>query len=456
MPWSSNITPLNPALSGVSAWVKSTEPGFKAGFKKHVLSRVVTPIAIVALGSVSFVYNAGSFALKTPVTLMKYTFLMVIPVKVNGKWCALGSCVPSTFGAKEMCKHGLKAVAFLVEVVACPVLGVVSPTFVIWLNVKASLVKISPPKEKPADEDLKSSKPADLPPTSGVLQPGDELSRRLAEEATKRSGNLHHHDETVVNTPPISAETSAPEPAPEVSAEQPISQAETANTDSSPEQPTVSAPEQPAVGEDVADLRPPEADAAELGSNDVEARDVEVVDESSDDVVVVEDTTSVASNEEPAVATQDELETEAQYQRNLAALRAPLLQKRNSIIGILPESINEQEAPSASGEGRTKRPSARHRFLLKKGVIPDNKELLKKCNRFKGKVKDGFLDSIRNFNKKDLKHKDKTSGDPEGDAKPACSLIKAVNRFSRLFEARTPPAADPSVPTEDPSEAEWD
>lgn len=175
MEWSAKITPLNPALSGIhSRWIEPVDKGFFVNVKNMVLARVTTALACFILGSVSFVYNGGSFVLKSPVSICKYTIFLMIPVKVGGKWCTLGSCIPSNFGVIELCKHGLKTVAFAVEVVVCPFLAIASPSFVIWLLSVFSLINIK--------KDAKQTQDEIQPVQDGVTTEQAEPSRVAQEE----------------------------------------------------------------------------------------------------------------------------------------------------------------------------------------------------------------------------------------------------------------------------------
>lgn len=147
----SDFCPITPAFKKINSWVKPTDDQPKVGFgKKHCLSRIITPLVVIILGGTAFIYHAGSFVLKAPITLCKYTICMLIPAKVNGKWSVLAFLFPASLGAKALCVHGLKATAFAVEVVAGPVIGFISPAFLIRLNEMLKLVNLRNEKLPPA------------------------------------------------------------------------------------------------------------------------------------------------------------------------------------------------------------------------------------------------------------------------------------------------------------------
>ena len=139
MEWSSKVTFLNPALNTVDQWIGSEQAGIKAGFKAHILSRVVTPLACAVLGGISFVYHAGSFALKSPICLLKYTIVVITLNNYN--------IIPDNFGVKEMGKHAYKAVAFAVVTAFGPLLGAISPRLVIWLCLRSGLLTVVDKKD---------------------------------------------------------------------------------------------------------------------------------------------------------------------------------------------------------------------------------------------------------------------------------------------------------------------
>lgn len=141
MDLSSNITPLNTALAGIdNRIIQKESSSFSGRVGKFAASRVLTALACSVLGIVSSAYNVSCFVFKSPVCLAKYTILAIIPIKVSGRWCSLGSRVSPTFGFKEEMKHGLKSVAFIIVTLAGPLLATVSPTALILTLKKTRLV----------------------------------------------------------------------------------------------------------------------------------------------------------------------------------------------------------------------------------------------------------------------------------------------------------------------------
>lgn len=131
-----SVTPLNPLLNKVDEWQQNSDIS-----KKHALSRLIVVVVGAPFAAISALYNAFAFALKAPVTLLKYTILF-IPVRRD--WTTLGTLIlPKGFELSEMGKHIYKTVMFTIDIGFCPVMGFISPSANIAVHEFFGLIEIN-------------------------------------------------------------------------------------------------------------------------------------------------------------------------------------------------------------------------------------------------------------------------------------------------------------------------
>src|SRR5665648_797683 len=98
----SQSSPMNYFLNKVNDWNQS-----ESFFKRHVVTRITLFVAGPAFAFLSATYQAFAFAVKLPITTLKYT-IGILPIKYDGKWQMCGNLLPKDFAMTEMFKHALK------------------------------------------------------------------------------------------------------------------------------------------------------------------------------------------------------------------------------------------------------------------------------------------------------------------------------------------------------------
>lgn len=105
-------------------------------------SRAICLFAGSFFASLAVGYQAAAVLLKSPLILLNYT-IFLIPIRIDGEWRRLGNyLLPKGFDISETAKHAIKIAILAVDIVACPILGLISPEAAVGVHLILGLANL--------------------------------------------------------------------------------------------------------------------------------------------------------------------------------------------------------------------------------------------------------------------------------------------------------------------------
>jgi hypothetical protein len=119
--------------------------------ERFVVSRTIAVVAGPVFAALSISYQLFAATAKAPVVLLNYT-IFLIPIKSDGKWMTAGAyLLPKGFDLSEMFKHVFKIALLSIDIIICPIIGIISPRATVALHDACGLMEL-PSKQEEAVE----------------------------------------------------------------------------------------------------------------------------------------------------------------------------------------------------------------------------------------------------------------------------------------------------------------